>query len=563
MEDTQSIQLGERNYQSLYNILRAYRKAGTSRDDIAGGFNRFDTPGTYYFRIFFDFSKGLLNSLEASDISSNILWDQHRNSLAGSALNYLILNNEWERADMLRDFINLLSNISVNSPWYFSEITGLGDALDRTEFTAEGFTIGDYKTIGIKCLPDAYDNRIGTLLDLYRSMCYSWQLHKEIIPANLRRFDMYIYIFNTPIRGIHDIHGKGDGGWNGYKLKNMHKDHTPPEQKNALGETKAPLDGKYATFDVDGIKVDKSTGIVLGGPNNQYLTSAKFIHLMDCEIDLNATKSAYETVSNAEGFQMNYTIPIKVNNAIEQRYNEFLLKRIGDLVVGDMDLPGSNEDNPGDIRESYQDADFANDSLSIPNADDRLNKDRLMYGVDTPQKGVPAETHDQKVVDRSGSRHASQLHKNSNLNNEDNMFRGRESLLDPWVELGQSVLGDLGGQASQIVKSATSAIDSWTDIHRLNRAAANGVDNIVDRLVWGNLFETNIQDITRRISGRISRFSSDNIFDRTTSGWMHTTRNRGGSQQSSLGQNLGGDQVQTDESSHFNPENIQHPEEES
>jgi hypothetical protein len=75
----------------------------------------------------------------------------------------------------------------------------LDTALERKIITETDFKLEDRKSIVIKCLPDAYDNRIGTLLDLYRSICYSYTNKKEIVPANLRKFDMGIYIFNTPM----------------------------------------------------------------------------------------------------------------------------------------------------------------------------------------------------------------------------------------------------------------------------------------------------------------------------------------------------------------------------
>ena len=128
----EAIQLGNKDYQSLYNLRQAYRRAGGHSDTYAGNFNRFDNPNTYFFRIFFDFHKGLLDyehdlgKVNKPEYGS--IWDRST-YIANSALNYLMLNNEWERADMLREFIHLISNINTYSPWYFTEIEGLGEVI--------------------------------------------------------------------------------------------------------------------------------------------------------------------------------------------------------------------------------------------------------------------------------------------------------------------------------------------------------------------------------------------------------------------------------------------------
>ena len=483
--------LGERDYESLLYTLQAWRRAGSRSDDITGDFNRFDTPNTLYFRIFFDFSKGLLGPVSEYLSQSHPdynkmtdeLWDKNRAIIGGSALNYLILNNEWERADALRDFINLLSNINVYSPWYFSQIEGMDGILDRTEFTAESFTIGDVKQITIKCLPDAFDTRISTLLDLYREACYSWQLHKEIIPANLRRFDMYIYIFSTPKRGVHARHMLDD---NSITPANMLGNRGSHIQRTGatLGEHIDPRE--FASFDQESINIDYNNGRV-SRTSSQYLTSSKLIQLMDCEIDVNAAKSGYTALDNQEGFQQTYSIPIKVNYAMEQRYNELLLKRIGDFVIGDMDLPGGNESDQGKLRNVLDTEEAASAALKIDPSDNRLDKEELATGQINPRKGVPEVVYDQTTP--------------------------------PSIPRG-----DISGQVRQLIQAGRSTLRSWTDINRLAQSIGIGMDSQVKQLVWGNIFQTNLQDITSNISSGISRLSSDNIFEDTVNGWTHSRR---------------------------------------
>lgn len=306
-------------YGSVLSNMALFKRAGGKTDDLS----RTDTPAHLFFKIFFyfdnpgedgnqfssnflskDFNPNRLgytsfpwkNSRSATDEQTVSppaqkiaeLQNRYKGSSANTAMNYLLLNNELERAEKLEKFIDLLSNISTYSPWYFQEITGLDGALERKEFTEKDFKVEEQrKQITINCLTDAYDNRIGTLLDLYRDITFSYQLHKEIVPANLRKFDMGIYIFNTPIK---NFHGK---------------------------------DANFARF-------DSRTG-------TEYLSSYKYIELLNCEIDYNSSKAAYATLDNKEGTAMNYPIIISFDSAMEKRYNEILMREIGDFVKWDID----------------------------------------------------------------------------------------------------------------------------------------------------------------------------------------------------------------------------------
>lgn len=205
-----------------------------------------------------------------------------------SAYNFLVRNDELERAEKLKQFITLLSNLATYSPWYFIEIGGLDAAMERPwKHDATAYTIEPPKPITIKCMPDAADDRVGTLLDLYRDVAYSHIHHKEILPANLRKFDMSIYIFESPIENLHFT------------------------KKGAASLTTNILESDFRT-------------------------SFKCFELHDCEIDYNCTKAGYTALNNTEGFAQVYEIPILVGNIYERRYNEWMDRTIGDMVAIDM-----------------------------------------------------------------------------------------------------------------------------------------------------------------------------------------------------------------------------------
>lgn len=507
----EAIQLGNKDYQSLYNLRQAYRRAGGHSDTYAGNFNRFDNPNTYFFRIFFDFHKGLLDyehdlgKVNKPEYGS--IWDRNT-YIANSALNYLMLNNEWERADMLREFIHLISNINTYSPWYFTEIEGLGEVLNRTEFTAEAFTLPEIKAINIKCLPDSFDNRIGTLIDLYRAICYSYQLHKEVVPANLRRFDMYVYIFAANTRGIHTLHKYVEGS-------------------DSI-ESNEPSMEEFASYDQHLIEVDSDGRVSKRDREQPYLTSSKLIHLSGCEIDLNASISGYQGVKNDEGFIQEYTIPIKVRTAMEQRYNEFLLKRIGDLVVADMDLPKSNDENSGELREMIWDSDEASNAASLAfEPDSRLDEHLMRRGMSMPNRGQEEEYESYR-----------EHYESSLLNTSRYRDQHKTSLLDPWLNMGKQKLDRLTEQANQMVNAGKSALESWTNMSKLNESLVGGASSVIDRLMWGNIFKPNLQSTANKVAETLSSFSSGNIINQATrSGWTHEDRTSPG-RPGQLGQKL-------------------------
>ena len=232
-----------------------------------------------------------------------------------TALNYLLLNYEWDRARKLTEFIYMLSEISYKYPWYFKTISGLDKAIERKEVTESEFKLDDQrKSFQIKCLHDSENNKIGTLLDLYRNVVYSQLMHKEILPANLRKFDMGIFIFSRPLKNMHRKVSKSDliGTTNEINWDTPHQSS-----------------GKYASFDPYKIS------------NNyldQYKTSYKYLEFHNCEFDYNSSASAYSELDNSEGFKQEYTINIFYDNMVENRFDEWLMKDIGDISTWDLNL---------------------------------------------------------------------------------------------------------------------------------------------------------------------------------------------------------------------------------
>lgn len=338
------------SYELILKERDNFRKSGTRS---GGDFNLLDTPGTKYFKIFFYFNNGDVDNSDSSSISNGLLsptWLENitidQLYMYNSAWSYLILNHEDERASLLKEFVNLLSNISSESPWYFSEISGLDEAINRKITMDKEFKIDEERSkISIKCLPDSFDDRIGTLLDLYRSIVWSWTTKREILPANLKKFDMGLLLFETPNIPFH------------------HEKHTNNYSQIGLGES------------------------------SSYKTSYKYIEFHNCEFDYNSSKGNMGSVSNMEGFNPEYNIDILFDDCYEVRYNESLLKEVGDLIEWDMiDVDNITSNNTPDINNVKDDNDdqpqqspqknMLDKKINIYNTEDSNNITNQIVGED-------------------------------------------------------------------------------------------------------------------------------------------------------------------------------------
>lgn len=337
--------------------LLTYASLMSMRDKFReyNDFNKYDTPSLKFFKIFFYFqngdsdsmvgqlneSGGLLAPTWLVDGIGDDTYYQHT-----SAWSYLKMNYEDERAANLEQFVHLLSNISAESPWYFTELSGLDAAIERKTVMDKDFKVEDTRPkISIKCLPDAVDDRIGTLLDLYRSIVWSWSNKREVLPANLRKFDMGIFIFEQPTKFVH------------------HKD-----SKLTLNDN----------------------------PDN---TSFKYYELHNCEIDYGSAKGNLGTINNAEGLAPEYTIDIHFDDCYETRYNEMSAKWIGDMIAWDFSMlqKQQNIEKPADNESKAQEE--TQQELNITSNDQQTVRilDGYEGGKAHEPKGFLASAVDQVV----------------------------------------------------------------------------------------------------------------------------------------------------------------------
>lgn len=285
-------QLPEYGYVQYINDMSAWQK---QIREINGEI------GWFYFKVFFNFNTeyGLLGGLSRKDANVRI-------NSANTAIKYLesissslvYSNNKIkDRMLALYKFGNTLKHISLDSPWFFKGVSGLADIPQpyTSEFQKE-------RKLSIICSEEAVDMRIGTLMDLYKYACFDNINCKEIIPRNLRKFEMSIVVMHMPLKFHHE----------------------PSILING--------DNMQQTM--------KGKGLVLDSGKFSSLASFKMFTFQNCEFDLEGLGSYYgDQMSNESPFSMGKNqINIKYDRVFEHRMNEW-----NEFLLGDDGFYYNNE----------------------------------------------------------------------------------------------------------------------------------------------------------------------------------------------------------------------------
>jgi hypothetical protein len=116
-------------------------------------------------------------------------------SYTNTAYSYLLRIGDKARAGYMEKFVKHIYEINNKTPWFFQTITGLSEAWKRG-YQDENFKplLPNDRKIEIGCL-ESIDLRISALMDLYRKSCFDWYHRREIVPWNLRNFDVLIYVY--------------------------------------------------------------------------------------------------------------------------------------------------------------------------------------------------------------------------------------------------------------------------------------------------------------------------------------------------------------------------------
>lgn len=314
-----------------------------------GTYNTLGEQGWFYFKIFFNFhdSKlfyGLLNIYDGISILNSTCALRYLYTIR----NYYKHERIHERIISLYKFTSLLSYINTICPWFFKSISNIGklNGLNNTDLSKEKF-------ITIQCDADAIDMKLNTLFDLYKYACYDDVYRKEIIPENLRKFDMQVLIMNVPLKYFHSAFMAANTGKLGGVLMNaankaaskINIDYGKDKLvnnigKGVFGESLSGPINKITSF-IGGMNADIYDFKTLRNAGDLYkqdFMSFQLFTLKNCEFVINDSLEGYysSALSNENFFNLgNNTIKIKYDNVYKHSYNEWENIFYGSTMIAD------------------------------------------------------------------------------------------------------------------------------------------------------------------------------------------------------------------------------------
>ena len=186
--------------------------SGTSNPHTGGSFDPFSdlqdpTYITFKLDFFPDNGMGFPDDAYSSGGLFRTAAQMNADNMAffDSAANYLARIGAPARQMYLEIFANLLYRLQEKAPWYFQSVTGVADLYKIDP--AINFR-GKDKVLTIECL-ESIDLRMTLLADTYRNLAFDMQNMREVLPTNLRTFNMNIHVmefrkFNTTFGIIAD-----------------------------------------------------------------------------------------------------------------------------------------------------------------------------------------------------------------------------------------------------------------------------------------------------------------------------------------------------------------------
>lgn len=220
-----------------------------------------------------------------------------------SASEYLKNIGSPSKFGCLELFIDMLKDINDNMPWYFQKISGMGELYKFN--MSEGIRVKNDVYLTIECL-ESVDRKMAYMSDLYRTAAFDLDYMREVIPHNLRTFDMDIHIlefrnFNTTFGNIAAM---------------------------LRGDVTNPLTGKTI---FDAIKAENYNQPILQSMFEAI--SVETFRLRACEFDFNTEAPAYyESLSVDDIPEATYKFKIKVGEVEKTGVYPFFDAVISDVV---------------------------------------------------------------------------------------------------------------------------------------------------------------------------------------------------------------------------------------
>jgi hypothetical protein len=264
-------------------------------------------PTVIGFRLMFDWTSPLLNIQDPDN--------------KNTAHSYLLSIGETERAKYLKKFVTVLKYIDSEMSWYFQTIEGLDEAWKRDFMspTKEG-------DITIGCLEDTTLKMTG-LIDLYRKACFDYNTAREVVPSNLRKFDLFVYVLDGVLR---------------------------PELKDDI--TVASLKKKFEELtvpSVDDIKDKFRNNNDLKLPIHD--ATRVIFNFHKCELNLESGSGLFSSLSNADFTTSGQSLKIGYRNVSESNLytifgsgDNYQNNEVIDAIRGGMDLKALDSNELGE-----------------------------------------------------------------------------------------------------------------------------------------------------------------------------------------------------------------------
>ena len=111
----------------------------------------------------------------------------------GEARNYLqnVIQDD-ERVIALDNFIKILKKVNSEYPWFWQSVSGL-ESTRQYGNLAEPWQGAEKPSIEIECL-ETVELTVSGMIDLYKRAAYDFNRWVEVIPKNLRRFRMWVWV---------------------------------------------------------------------------------------------------------------------------------------------------------------------------------------------------------------------------------------------------------------------------------------------------------------------------------------------------------------------------------
>ena len=309
------------SFEDFYKERTKFRRQGLDGNDTSA----YNDRGSFFYKLFFNFSSnfGLLGSLIHTSTSKyakdiNTAYMYLTNNIEGDKFSEKYKNVLKSKRSSLESFGKILNYLQMECPWFFKEVGGLAEVTKRN---FNEIVPAEEKQITLTFNPDAVDMRISTLLDLYVNACYDTINFKEVIPENLRKFDMSIIIFNPPIANL-------NVPYTYMSTQELEKAYQRAKEKSMANI------GFQTDLGADETDFSKSMNNWAGILKERM--SFKCIILKNCEIDLNNLTTTPEVLSTEEPLSLEHTINIKYQRSYIYNLNKPLSIELLDNMYNEL-----------------------------------------------------------------------------------------------------------------------------------------------------------------------------------------------------------------------------------